>query len=259
MKFETEIDNIKIFVTREDNFSGRPVIIFLHDSLGCTELWRDFPKELGKASKCNILVYDRQGHGRSDPFSSAKRKNGYLETEADTLNKLMKLCEINNAILFGHSDGGTIALLAASKYPSGISGVITEGAHVYADEVTLKGIRKAVDIYHSTDLKEKLMKYHGDKTESLFSAWTKTWLSDEFRNWNIEHLLSAVQCPVLIIQGENDEYGSIKQTEAIANQVSGPSLKFIIPGAGHSPHKEAAGQILERSAKFIYNLNNNRD
>ncbi len=256
MESEIKIDDINIFFSRENNFNERPVIIFLHESLGCTELWKNFPAMLGEKTKCNFLVYDRQGHGRSDPFSSAKRNNEYMETEADILIKLMKLCEINNAILFGHSDGGTIALLAASKYPSNISGVITEGAHVFVENVTLSGIKRTVESFHSTDLKEKLIKYHGDKTETLFSAWTETWLSDEFRNWNIEHLLSAVQCPVLIIQGENDEYGSIKQTEAIANQVSGPSFKFIIPNTGHSPHKESLEQTLVRSAEFINNLNN---
>ena len=251
MESEIEIDNVNIFISREDNFTGRPVIIFLHESLGCTELWKDFPYELGKASQCNIMVYDRQGYGRSDPFKSIKRKNDYLETEANTLNKLMHECKINNAILFGHSDGGTISLITASKYPELISGVITEGAHVFAEEVTLKGIRKTLDTYHSTDLKDKLKNYHGDKTEAVFFAWADKWLSDEFKNWNIENFLQGIKCPVLVIQGEQDEYGSFEQTDAIVQQVSGPSFKCIIPDTGHAPHKEAPEETLKRSSEFI--------
>lgn len=254
MESVIKINDANIFISRENNYSERPVIIFLHESLGCTELWRDFPAKLAEKTKCNILVYDRQGHGRSDPFISDKRKNDYMEDEANTLIELMQECQIKNAILFGHSDGGTIALLAASKFPSKISGVITEGAHVFAEEVTLNGIRKAVESFHSTDLKKKLMKYHGDKTESVFYAWADKWLSDEFRNWNIEHFLPDIQCPVLVIQGEHDEYGSIKQIDAIVNQVSGPAFKYIIPYTGHTPHKEIAEEVTKRSAEFINNL-----
>lgn len=254
MESEIKIGDVNIFFSRENNFNDRPVIIFLHESLGCAELWREFPANLGEKTNCNILVYDRQGHGRSDPFISDKRKNEYMEDEANTLNELMHECQIKNAILFGHSDGGTIALLAASKFPSKISGVITEGAHIFVEEVTLNGIRKAVETYHSTELKKKLMKYHGDKTETMFSAWTKTWLSDEFRNWNIEYLLPDIHCPVLAIQGEHDEYGSIKQVDAIVSQVSGPAFKYIIPDTGHTPHKEVTEEVLKRSAEFINNL-----
>src|SRR6185312_15112895 len=102
---------------------GRPTIIFLHDSLGCIELWRDFPEKLGQSTNCNVLIYDRQGYGQSGPFSGADRNSDYMELEAGVLNELMKQCDIDHAILFGHSDGGTIALLAAAKYPDGIIGV----------------------------------------------------------------------------------------------------------------------------------------
>lgn len=251
MEFDIEIDNVKIFVTREVNFNDRPTIIFLHESLGCTELWRDFPGLLGEAARCNILVYDRQGYGRSDPFTSEKRKNDYLETEADTLNKLMILCGIKDAFLYGHSDGGTIALIAASKFPGKISGVIAEGSHVFVEEITLNGIRKAVDLYHTTDLKNKLTKYHGDKAESVFRTWTDKWLSDDFRNWNIKHLLPGILCPVLVIQGENDEYGSIKQADTIFRKVTGYSVKFIVPNTGHTPHRETSELTLMKSAEFL--------
>ncbi len=250
MESEIEIENIKIRIFRKDNYPGKPVIIFLHESLGCIELWKSFPEKLGKASECSILIYDRHGYGRSDPFKTLKRNNDYMETESDFLIRLMEKSGIENAILFGHSDGGTIALLAAAKYPDKISGVITAGAHVFVEEVTLEGIRKAAEDYKNTDLKIKLTKYHGDKTDDVFRVWAETWLSGEFRKWNIENFLCEIKCPCLIIQGENDEYGSIMQVDAITEKVKNAE-RFIIPGAGHSLHGETAEQVIVRSADFI--------
>ena len=184
-------------------------------------------------------------------FTTSTRGNDYLEMEADVLKEVLEINNINNAILFGHSDGGSIALIAAAKYPSHIEGVITEGAHVFVEAITLQSIREAVNAYHTTNLKEKLQKYHGDKTNGVFDAWTKTWLSDEYRSWNIEHFLPQIKCPALIIQGEKDEYGTLEQVNKIVNQVGGLAGKMIIPSVGHTPHKEAADVVLEQSAAFI--------
>ena len=251
MDFDIEIGKIRLRVSGDNNSPGRPVIIFLHDSLGCIDYWKDFPEKLGELCCCNILIYDRQGYGKSDPFTSLIRCKDYMETEADVLHRILEICKIDKTILFGHSDGGTIALIAATKYPDQISGVITEGAHFFVEEITLEGIRKAVDSYYTTDLKDKLIKYHGDKTDAVFRAWTETWLSVDFRNWNIETFLPGIKCPCLIIQGDNDIYGSNKQVESIINGVSGITEKLIIPGAGHSPHIEARDLILNKSKAFF--------
>jgi len=254
MEFDIKIGESRLRVSRENNYTGKPVIIFLHESLGCTELWKDFPEKLGEVSRCNILIYDRQGYGKSDPFPALKRNSDYMETEAEVLHKLLEICKIDKVILFGHSDGGTIALIAASKYPDKISRVITEGAHVFVEEITLDGIRKAVESYNTTDMKEKLTKYHGDKTDTVFRAWTETWLSGDFREWSIERLLPGIKCPCMIIQGENDMYGSIRQVESILNGVNGITEKLIVPEAGHCPHKESRELILSRSKVFIETL-----
>ena len=168
--------------------------------------------------------------------------------------KILEVCSIDNAILFGHSDGGSIALIVAAKYPLHIMGIITEGAHIFVEDITLQGIRDAVKTFHTTNLKERLQKYHGDKTDAVFWAWTKTWLSDEYKFWNIESFLPKIKCPVLIIQGENDEYGSKEQVNGIINQVSGEARQFITPSAGHTPHKEAKEVVLEHSASCINHL-----
>lgn len=230
---------------------GKPVLVLLHDSLGCIKLWRDFPEKMAQATGYTALVYDRQGYGQSSPFQSINRGLDYLEQEADVLERLLEKLQIVQAILFGHSDGGSIALIAAAKYKSRINAIITEGAHVFVEEVTLAGIREAVEAYQTTDLPQKLQKYHGTKTEPVFRAWTDTWLSDSFRSWNIEHFLPAILCPALIIQGEEDEYGTLAQVEAVAQQAQGPAQQLILPGIGHTPHREAPEQVLEKSAHFI--------
>ncbi len=229
----------------------RPLIVFLHDSLGCIELWRDFPAKLGEATNCNVLIYDRQGYGKSEPFDGTPRQLDYMEKEADVLNLLLTELGIDDAIMFGHSDGGSISLIAAAKYPQHIKGIITEGAHIFVEDISLNGIHEAINEYNTTNLKQRLEKYHGDKTEAVFWAWAGTWLKEEFHSWSIENFLPEVTCPVLVIQGENDEFGSIEQVNGIVNQVSGEASKLVIPSGGHNPHKEVPEMVVEHCSMFI--------
>lgn len=246
-----EINGVSLFVQHEPKPESRYTLVFLHDSLGCTVLWRDFPQQLAHQTGCAYLVYDRQGYGQSDPFGEQPRQQDYMEKEADVLAALLQKLNIEKAVLFGHSDGGTIALLTAAKYPERVIAVATEGAHVFVEEITLAGIRAAVESYQNSNLPEKLAKYHGSKTDSVFWAWAATWLSEMYRNWNIEHFLPQIQCPVLVIQGENDEFGTLAQVEAIVSQVSGKSQKILIPSIGHSPHKEAPETTITAVAAFL--------
>ena len=240
----------KILVNSEAD--DAPVLVFLHDSLGCTKLWREFPVRLATQTGLNALVYDRRGYGNSSPFGPAQRTKRYLEEEADLLPTLLKAAGIQKSILFGHSDGGSIALIAAAKYPNLVTAIVTEGAHIFVEDITLQGIRSAVAAYETTNLADKLAKYHGDKTEALFKAWTDTWLSAGFRDWNIEDIISQVTCPVLAIQGEDDEYGSIAQTDGIKANVGGKCMVEIIPQAKHTPHKEAFDQVMGLVFGFIF-------
>ena len=201
-----------------------------------------------------MLVYDRTGYGMSGPLPDHHRTNKYLEEEADILHHLTEQLSIEKPLLFGHSDGASIALIAAGKYPAKFGAVIAEAGHVFVEQVTRNGIKTAVKQYHTTTLKTRLEKYHGDKTDPLFMAWTQTWLSEHFRAWNIEHFLPLIECPVLVIQGENDEYGTIRQVEAIAGQVKGKVETYIVPAAKHSPHKEIPEEILYKSTRFISSL-----
>lgn len=248
-----EVNGKNINVVFKNNYENKPVIIFLHDSLGCVQLWRDFPEKLAEETQCNILVYDRIGYGKSDPMTTYERPVNYMELEADILHNLMNILKIEEAILFGHSDGGTIALLTASKYPNKIKAVICEAAHIFVEDVTLKGINEAKESYEHTNLSQRLEKYHGTKVDTLFKAWTETWTRSDFRDWNIESCLSDITCPLLFIQGELDEYGTMKQVEKTITQTNGFAEKYIISNTGHTPHKEQAELTLDASKKFILN------
>jgi len=253
LQIKTNLNLSRIAIKRIDRYPGRPTIIFLHDSLGCIQLWRDFPEKLGELTKCNVLVYDRQGYGASCAFSYTQRNLYYMEHEADILSELLDYWDIKDALLFGHSDGGSIALIAAGKYPEKIKGIITEGAHIFVEDVTISGIEEAIQLYQTTDLKTKLEKYHGSKTENLFWAWAATWTTNEFSRWNIEKFLPHIQCPALIIQGELDEYGTLKQVEDIVSQTDA-AIPFVIPDVKHTPHKEVPNLILDQVGSFVQQL-----
>lgn len=240
--------------TKIGSDSDKPTIVLLHDSLGCIALWRDFPNQLAGKTNCNVIVYDRQGYGKSCGFQYTERDNDYIEYEADILNALLDHWQLEKAILFGHSDGGSIALVAAAKYQKKIASVITEGAHIFVEDVTLDGINAAIAQYQTTDLKAKLEKYHGDKTDAMFWAWAATWTKAAFRSWNIERFLPSIACPLLVIQGESDEYGSLAQVEGIVSQTNGRAEKMILPDVKHTPHKENPEAVLQKTSDFLVSI-----
>ncbi len=232
----------------------RPVLVFLHEGLGCIELWRDFPETLCASAGCSGLLYDRCGYGGSEMLTGPWPLD-YLEKESATyLPAVLAACNINDAILIGHSDGGTIALLAAAVNGDPIRGIITEAAHIFVEDMTLAGIRKAVAAFETTDLKKKLSRYHQANTETLFYRWANRWLAPDFRSWNIETYLPKITCPVLVLQGEDDEYGSAAQVQGIVNQVSGPAASNLIPRCGHVPHFQARETVLSAMLDFIGTL-----
>ena len=229
----------------------RPTLVLLHDSLGSITVWRDFPDRLAAALGCGALVYDRRGYGASSPFGPEPRRPDYLEAEADVLGRVLEACGVGQAVLFGHSDGGSIALVAASRRPELVRAVVTEGAHVFVEERTLSGIREAREALRTTDLRERLWRHHGERTDGVTSAWMDVWLSPAFRDWNIERYLPGVRCPVLVLQGADDEYGTPEQVRAIAEGVSGVARAHLIPGVGHTPHRAAPDEVLRLTTAFL--------
>jgi pimeloyl-ACP methyl ester carboxylesterase len=250
---ELVLDGVKLHAIRvaPPRARAKPVVVLLHDSLGSVGLWRDFPERLAEATGLEVLAYDRRGHGASDPFGPRPRTSAYLHDEAATLSRVLDEAAVEEAVLFGHSDGGSIALLAAAHHPRRIRAVIAEAAHVFVEERTLEGIRAAQRTLAEGDLLARLVKHHGPKAAALAAAWIETWLSPWFRGWNVEEDLRRIRCPVLVVQGELDEYGTDAQVHAIARGVSGPARTLLLPGARHTPHREAVEVVLGAVAEFL--------
>ncbi len=228
-----------------------PWLVFLHEGLGCTAMWHDFPHRLAHATRKPALIYDRHGYGRSGP---RQRPPGvdYLQEEAETvLPALLDHFGIETALLIGHSDGGTIALLFASRFGRRAAGVIAEAAHVFVETVTLEGIHATVDAYEHGELKDQLNRYHGARTREMFYHWADVWRSGAFRSWNIEACLPHIRCEVLVIQGLDDGYGTLRQVEAIAGGIGSRAHRYLIPSCGHAPHREAPRRTLAAMRRFI--------
>lgn len=230
---------------------SRPPLVFLHDSLGCIASWRDFPARLAVAAGCDALVYDRRGYGESDPVPAEPRSSRYLEEEADALVAVLDACGIPAATLFGHSDGGSIALLAAARYSARVRAVVTEGAHVFVEDVTLTGIRNTSALLETTGLRDRLAVLHGAKADRVVSSWVETWLRPDFRDWNIEEFLPRIEAPVLVIQGEHDEFGTGAQVDAIVGGTGERGEPLVVPGVGHTPHRDAADEVIEATVRFL--------
>lgn len=214
------------------------LIIFLHEGLGSIGLWKKFPHEVCALTKSKGIVYDRSGYGNSSG-DLANRKADYLHLAANELyeaffeNKTYDL----PVYLYGHSDGGSIALIFAALYPDKVAGIITEAAHVINEPETLAGV-KAARPYFNEGKFDGLKKYHGENYKAVFYAWNDIWLSEEFRHWNIVELLEKITCPALIFQGDDDEYGTIKQVELIEKHIGSKVSIRMLKNCGHAPHKE---------------------
>lgn len=230
---------------------GMPYLVFLHEGLGCTAMWSDFPQILCAGTGCPGLVYDRLGYGKS---SACKYRRTINYLHASALIELPLLLAIIGPetpyILIGHSDGGSIALIHASERPPLLRGVVTEAAHVFVDQETITGIEAAVTAWSRGKL-EGLRKYQGEKTETLFRAWSETWLSSWFGSWNIEYLLPSIDVPLLVLQGKNDQYGSMEQVERIVAHASTHARKEMIDDCGHIPHLEAQSVVAAHMTDFI--------
>lgn len=225
-------------------------IVFLHEGLGCIEMWRDYPAQLCEALNCGGLIYDRAGYGKS-PGSLTNRQANYLHLAADELNELVKaVLSDKNIILYGHSDGGSIALIEASRNPHKYRAVITEAAHVFVEEVTIQGVKDAIEPFLAGKL-DGLKKFHGDRFQEVFYAWNNIWLTPEFRNWDIRNELPKIDIPALVIQGMEDQYGTLQQVEDICRLTSGRSQKFTPQNCGHAPFKDQPTQVLNTVLNFI--------
>jgi len=254
-KFYIQRADYSLFVEKVNGFDvvddETPVLVFLHDSWGCVEMWDDFPQKLMAVCGLNGLLYDRRGYGQSSPFGIDQRTKYYLHDEAHELAMVLDDCGVKNAVIYGHSDGATIALITASLYPGRIKGLMLEGPHSFIEDSGKAAVLATREKAKTTRLLQSLEKFHGDKTPELFRLWHETWLSDYFADWTIVPLLDRIACPVLAFQGEHDEFGSVEQLKVLKKTINTPVTIAEIPNAAHMPRKEAEDVTLELITKWM--------
>lgn len=235
--------------------TDRPLLVFLHEGLGSVSMWRDFPQRLCEAANVRGLVYSRPGYGRSTPRSADEHwAPDFMHRQAhEVLPALLEALSVDTAAnppwLLGHSDGGSIALLHAARWPTRVAGAIVLAPHILVEDLSIASIAQARTAYETTDLRKRLARHHDDP-DSAFRGWNDIWLHPDFRAWNIERELAPITCPLLAVQGLDDEYGTLEQIRGIARRLPHTQL-LELPACGHSPHKDQPAALIEAVARFI--------
>jgi pimeloyl-ACP methyl ester carboxylesterase len=230
---------------------GDATILLFHDSLGCVDLWRDFPRQLAVATRRPVVAYDRLGFGRSDAHPGTLPVT-FIRDEAMTVVPWLRdELGLDAMVLFGHSVGGAMAVAAAARLPERCVAVVTESAQSFVEDHTLSGVRAARADFERPGQLERLARYHGVKARWVLDAWVETWLSPAFAGWCLDDDLRDVRCPTLAFHGDHDGYGSLQHAERIARLTRGPSRAVILDGCGHVPHREQPTRVLDEVTRFL--------
>jgi len=230
-----------------------PTLVFLHEGLGSVALWRDFPRRVAEATSRPTLIYSRAGYGRSTALARARTPRYMHDEGLTTLPGLLDALDLVEPILIGHSDGASIALIHAGANVRPVRALVAMAPHVFVEALSVTGIEQARLAYEGNALRAKLARYQAD-VDSAFRGWNDIWLSPAFRDWNIEALLPGISCPLLLIQGRDDEYGTLAQLNAIERQVSGPVERVELDDCRHSPHRDQPEATLAAIADFVSRL-----
>ncbi|MDB5364571.1 MAG: alpha/beta hydrolase [Rhodospirillales bacterium] len=242
------VDGVRLEVARWMRADAATPILLLHEGLGSVAMWRDFPERLADATGRTVLAWSRQGYGNSD-LRAAARDPDYMHLEAARLPALLDALGLERAHLFGHSDGATIALLAAADdRASRLTSLTLAAPHVFVEQVTIDGIAAIRERYD--ELAPRLGRYHRDAAH-VFHGWSDIWLDPRFRDWNIETVLPRITAPVLLIQGVDDEYATMEQLDRIERGVGGEVHRLELEACGHSPHRERTDVVLDAVKKFV--------
>jgi pimeloyl-ACP methyl ester carboxylesterase len=228
---------------------GSPHLVFLHEGLGSVSHWKDFPACVAAATGCAVTVYSRYGNGNSDVLEEP-RSVRYMHDEAlKTLPELLARLHIENPILVGHSDGGSIALIYAGVHDR-VRGLVLLAPHVFVEDLSVQSIAEAREKFETTNLPEKLARHHRDAAKT-FWGWNNIWLHPDFRGWNIEEYLPRINCPILVIQGFDDQYGTMAQVEAIERQSGGPVEVLHLADCRHSAQRDQPEAVLDAIVKLV--------
>lgn len=244
------LNNVKLEIKSilHENSTLAP-IIFLHEGLGSVALWKNFPAKIAKSTRRDVIIYSRLGMGNSSSLTRARNINYMHEEATYYLPKLLSFLNITNPVLLGHSDGASIALIYAGNGFK-VDCLILEAPHVFVESISIKGIKEAKNSWNNSNLREKLKKYHKDP-DGAFNGWCNAWLSNEFRNWNIEKYLPRINSPILLIQGNEDAYGTFAQLDSIENKTNGFIKRLEIESCGHSPHTMYPNELTIAIKKFL--------
>jgi pimeloyl-ACP methyl ester carboxylesterase len=224
-----------------------PALVLLHQGLGSVGLWRDFPQRLNDATGARVIAFSRYGHGESDP-PPAPRTASFMHEEAlDVLPELLSAVGAEDAVLIGHSDGATIALIYAAHHQP--PGVVAIAPHVFVEEVCLAGIREVTTAFQRTDLRQRMARHHRDP-DVAFHGWSDVWLDPEFRDWNILGELDQLSAPLLLLQGERDQFATFAQLDEIERRAAGPVSRVHLDSR-HSPHEEQPEETVEAIARWL--------
>jgi len=233
----------------QDATPQKPTLVMLHGGLGCVALWKDFPEQLAQTTGCIVLAYSRYGNGKSQPLGE-KRPVSYMHHEGEVvLPELLEKLGIQKPVLIGHSDGGSIAIVYAGKFPDRVRALILEAPHVFVEDISVCGAVNAKAQYETSDFRHKLAKYHQD-VDATFWGWNDIWLDPHFKTWNLESYLPQIRCPVLMIQGEQDKYGTVSQLEAIRAHMPRSEV-LVLSNCGHTPHRDHRETVLARMTAFV--------
>jgi pimeloyl-ACP methyl ester carboxylesterase len=231
--------------------ASAPWLVFLHEGLGSVAMWKDFPSRLCHAAGCRGLVYSRYGYGKSDPLAESRRADFMHDEAQQALPHLLDQLQIDRPVLFGHSDGGSIALLHAGLTTRPTAALVVLAPHVLVEDVSITSIAAARVGWDTTDLRARLRRYHDDP-DSAFRGWNDIWLHPEFRTWNIEDSLAGIRCPVLAIQGGDDEYGTMEQIDRIARAATNTRVELLkLADCGHSPHRDQPEAVIAAVQRFL--------
>jgi len=250
-----DIASARIFVRSwaPDRVRDKTPLFLLHDSLGSTELWRDFPEKLSRALERIVYSYDRWGFGRSSRRDALPSQR-FVEEEAETyFPALLKALGVDGFDLFGHSVGGGMAVAIAAHVP-GCRSIVTEAAQAFVEQRTRHGIEIAKQRFSDPSNLERLAKYHGEKAGWVLRAWTDVWLSEGYASWSLESLLPRVKCPLLVIHGDRDEYGSSAHPRFISERAGGVCSLALLQECGHVPHREKPDLVLDLLRDFYGTL-----